>query len=198
MKILNYYIKRSKVWVANTKNYVSLLRQAISKGGSLGSHSMLRNSQYVHLGHNVKIADYFRIECYSEYLGQHLSPKLTIGDGSNIGPDFTALVADDITIGARNLFAGGVILVSENHGINPIGSDCYQKESLTTGAINIGNGCWLGQNVVVLPGVTIGERSIIGANAVVSNDIPPYSIAVGMPAKVIKRFNLDTNNWEKV
>lgn len=88
--------------------------------------------------------------------------------------------------------------MSENHVINPIGSDCYQKELLTTGAINIGNGCWLGQNVVVLPGVTIGERSIIGANAVVSNDIPPYSIAVGMPAKVIKRFNLDTNNWEKV
>ena len=61
MKILSYYIKKSKVWVANTKNYISLLRQAISKGGSLGSHSTLRNSQYVHLGYNVKIADYFRI-----------------------------------------------------------------------------------------------------------------------------------------
>ena len=57
---------------------------------------------------------------------------------------------------------------------------------------------WIGDNVVVLPGVTIGRGSIVAANAVVSKDIPAYSIAVGIPAKVIKRWNEHQNQWVKV
>ena len=57
---------------------------------------------------------------------------------------------------------------------------------------------WLGDNVTVLPGVTIGRGSIIGSNAVVSKSIPPYSIAVGIPARVIKRWDEETKSWRKV
>ena len=55
--------------------------------------------------------------------------------------------------------------------------------------ITIGNDVWLGAGVIVLPGITIGECSVIGAGAVVTKDIPPYSIAVGNPARVIKTIN---------
>ena len=57
---------------------------------------------------------------------------------------------------------------------------------------------WLGEHVSVLMGVTIGEGSIIGANSVVSKDIPAYTIAVGVPAKVIKKFNFEIQKWETV
>ena len=60
------------------------------------------------------------------------------------------------------------------------------------------NICWVGEKVIIMPGVTIGDRSIIGAGAIVTRDIPPYSIAVGNPAKVIKRYNFKTHSWEKV
>ena len=57
---------------------------------------------------------------------------------------------------------------------------------------------WIGDNVTVLPGVTIGKGSIIGSNAVVSKSIPPYSIAVGIPARVIKQWNPENQRWEFV
>jgi lipopolysaccharide O-acetyltransferase len=72
----------------------------------------------------------------------------------------------------------------------------YQQ--LQTGPITIGEGCWIGQNVIVLPDVNIGDKCVIGANSVVTKDIPSYSIAVGMPAKVIKKYNFELHRWVKV
>ena len=62
----------------------------------------------------------------------------------------------------------------------------------------ISDGVWLGENVSVLPGSHIVEKTIIGANSVVNGDIPPYSIAVGSPAKVIKKYNFQNKSWEKI
>lgn len=64
--------------------------------------------------------------------------------------------------------------------------------------IKIGRGCWIGQNVVVMPGVTIGEMSIIGANSVVTSNIPERSIAMGTPARVMKRWDEQKKDWVKV
>jgi acetyltransferase-like isoleucine patch superfamily enzyme len=63
--------------------------------------------------------------------------------------------------------------------------------------VAIGRNSWLGQNAVVLPGVTIGEHCVIGANSVVNRSIPDFSIAVGTPARVVKTFNRQTKRWEK-
>jgi acetyltransferase-like isoleucine patch superfamily enzyme len=64
--------------------------------------------------------------------------------------------------------------------------------------IVIKRGCWIGQNVVIMPGVTIGELSIIGANSVVTGNIPPRSIAVGAPARVIKTWDAASRAWVPV
>ncbi len=64
--------------------------------------------------------------------------------------------------------------------------------------VRIGAGAWLGQNVVVMPGVTIGCNAVIGANSVVTSDVPDHSVAVGAPARLIRRFNCACNRWEKV
>ena len=63
--------------------------------------------------------------------------------------------------------------------------------------VRIGEGSWLGENVCVI-GANIGKHCVIGANSVVTHDIPDYSIAVGVPAKVIKKYNFETKVWEKV
>ena len=64
--------------------------------------------------------------------------------------------------------------------------------------VSIGNNVWIGEHVSILPGVTIGEGSVIGANSVVSKSIPPYSIAVGSPAKVIKKYDFEKSVVELV
>ncbi|MFW2124843.1 acetyltransferase, partial [Acinetobacter ursingii] len=69
--------------------------------------------------------------------------------------------------------------------------------TLSVKSVKIQNNVWLGEFVSVLPGVTIGEGTIVGANSVVTKSLPPYVIAVGSPAKPIKFYNFDTRKWEK-
>lgn len=64
--------------------------------------------------------------------------------------------------------------------------------------VHIGDGSWLGTHVVIAGNITIGKHCVIGANSVVTKDIPDYSVAVGIPAKVVKRYNFDTKCWECV
>ncbi len=64
--------------------------------------------------------------------------------------------------------------------------------------VTIEDNVWIGEFVSILPGVTIGTGSIIGANSVVNKSIPPYCMAVGSPAKIIKNFNFETNRWERI
>lgn len=62
--------------------------------------------------------------------------------------------------------------------------------------VRIGEGAWLGENVCII-GASVGKQSVIGANSVVSKDIPDYCVAVGAPAIIVKRYNFDKNQWEK-
>lgn len=130
--------------------------------------------------------------------GGVFSPELVIEDGVNIQYGFTALVTDLLFIGKNSILASNVSLITENHGMNPESDMPYHAQPLTTGPIIIGEGCWLGQNVCVLPNVTIGNKCIIATNAVVTSDIPDFSIAAGCPAKIIKRYNFQEHKWERV
>jgi len=72
------------------------------------------------------------------------------------------------------------------------------EQKVTTAPIVIEDEVWLGANVVVVAGVTIGKHSVVAAGAVVTKSIPPYSVAVGNPARVIKQYNFETKKWERV
>ena len=64
--------------------------------------------------------------------------------------------------------------------------------------ISIEDGVWIGNNVLIMPGVKIGKKAIIGAGSVVTRDVPPYTIAVGNPARVIKQFNMEKQQWVSI
>lgn len=72
------------------------------------------------------------------------------------------------------------------------------NQKLVGKEVRIKSGCWIGEKCILLQGVTIGKKSIIGAGSVVTKDIPDYSIAVGNPARVIKRYNFESHNWERI
>lgn len=82
--------------------------------------------------------------------------------------------------------------------MNPESELPYMRQPLESKPVSIGDGCWIGEKVCILPGVTIGKKCIIGAGSVVIKSIPDYSIAAGNPAKVIKQYNFENHNWEKV
>ena len=95
------------------------------------------------------------------------------------------------SIGKNTMFGGNCTIVSADHDINDRPS--LRDSAHKIGNIIIGDNCWIGANCVITKGVKIGEGSIIGACSVVTNDIPPYSIAVGTPARVIKQRILKNN-----
>lgn len=157
---------------------------------------ILNNPEYIHLDKYVRIKEGARIECYDRFAGNMLSPRLSIEEKVIIGYNFSCLVADKVRIGKDTILASNVLITSENHGINPEIDIPYYEQELSIGPVSIGEGCWIGEKVIILPNVNIGKKCVIAAGAIVTKDIPDYSIAAGIPAKVIKKYNFEKHEWE--
>ncbi len=114
--------------------------------------------------------------------------------GAHCFMNFNFTVQDDapVTIGDHNCFGPNVTIVTPMHPMLPeerrglVCSDGVERFLCYAKPVNIGNDCWFGANVVVCPGVTIGDNCVIGAGSVVTKDIPSNSFAAGIPAKVIR------------
>ncbi|MEB3341989.1 acyltransferase [Okeania sp.] len=132
----------------------------------------------------IKIGNKSRLERGVD-IRVHDEGLIVIGDRTNIGP-YTCLSGRNIVIGNDCLIASHTGIYANNH----IYSDPNRKikeQGRSYQGIVIEDDCWLGSGVRVVDGVRIGKGSVIGAGAVVTKDIPPYSIAVGVPAKVISQ-----------
>lgn len=114
-----------------------------------------------------------------------IDTKIHIDEGTFIGPYVCLAGPGNIKIGKWCLIAAHVGIFANNH-IFDDPTQNIEDQGLTRQGIVIEDDCWLGHAVTVLDGVTIGKGSVIGAGAVVTKDIPPFSIAVGVPAKVVK------------
>lgn len=102
------------------------------------------------------------------------------------------VIEDDV------MFASNINLTDALHGYEDANIPYKYQKMVRNESITVGRGSWIGQNVLILPGVSIGEQCIIGANSTVSHSIPDRCIAVGSPARVISRWSEDTRQWEKV
>lgn len=165
----------------------------------LGTNSIIKRplrikGHGVCIGKNVIIQEYCWIEC--QPLTNNLNPKLTIEDGCIIG-HFNEIYSTKCIIIEKNVLTAVRVYISDNlHGYENLNIPILKQSIVQKGTVRIGEGSWLGVGVAVI-GANIGKHCVIGANAVVTHDIPDYSVAVGIPAKVIKRYNQISNSWEK-
>jgi acetyltransferase-like isoleucine patch superfamily enzyme len=165
LKLFFYYFILSKLPSARFTSIFSKLRvkylQHVLKIMKVGGNSAM-------VGSNV-------------YLGK--ANKITFGSGCRINEK---VYLEEVTIGNDVLIAPNVSILSRMHEFSrtdiPITQQGYKKEKMVT----IGNDVWLGRNVVVMPGVNIGDGAIVGAGSVVTNDVASYTVVGGIPAKVIK------------
>tara|TARA_R110002126_G_scaffold129572_2_gene272445 strand:+ start:18498 stop:19115 length:618 start_codon:yes stop_codon:yes gene_type:complete len=118
-----------------------------------------------------------------------------IGDRTKIGLSNT--IIGPVVIGNDIRLAQNITLSGLNHNYEDVSLPIH-VQGVSTSTIVIEDDSWLGANVVVVAGVTIGKHSIIAAGSIVTKDIPPYSVAVGNPARVLKQYNHETKVWEKV
>lgn len=91
-----------------------------------------------------------------------------------------------VEIGNDSLIAAHVVITSETHDIDAIGKGLLYRQTRQTKSVIIGNNVWIGSGAVILPGITIGDNSVVAAGAVVTKDIEPNSLAVGVPARIVR------------
>lgn len=184
------------------KIFSQFIRRRFSFGAGLLFHrdADLKGLQCAKIGSHFNVGKRARIEIIRLHNGVRYAPKLVIGSRVSMQDDVHIGCVENINIGDDVLIASKVYISDHNHGSY---SGLFQEDAhipprlrrISTNPVLIGRNVWIGESVVVLAGVEIGEFSIIGANSVVTSDIPAYSIAVGSPARVIKRYNLSDQIW---
>ena len=111
--------------------------------------------------------------------------------------DYNHIIATrKILIGKSVLTANHVYITDNLHGYKDVTVPIICQPITQLNDVIIGDGSWIGENVCII-GASIGKHCVIGANAVVTKDIPDYCVAVGVPAKVIKLFDFNTNTWRR-
>lgn len=161
----------------------------------------VRGKQYIEIEKGFTTGFNCRLDVFNH---NNLEGKLLkIGTNVEINDNVHIAAVEKIIIGNNVLIASKVYIADHNHGsykgsVHDSPLTIPNSRKIYTNPIIIEDNVWLGEFVCVLQGVTIGEGCIIGAMSVVNRDIPAYSIAVGSPAKVIKKYNFDTEKWVKV
>ena len=162
----------------------------------------VRGKQYIKIGKgfttgfNCRI-DALNINNFGEKYLIEIGENVEINDEVHIGATQKIIIEDNVLIASK------VYISDHNHGSykgdeqdSPM--SIPKERKIYSSPIKIEKNVWIGELCCILQGVTIGEGSIIGAMSVVTKDIPPYTIAVGSPAKLIKRYNFKTKKWDKL
>lgn len=163
---------------------------------------VLRGKKYIDFGHNLTTGYWCRFEVFPKDNQNYR--RIIFGNNIQVN-DFVHISAiNHVDIGDNCLLASHVYISDNSHGLyigTPNDSDPNtpptQREYITK-AVHIGSNCWIGEGVIILPGVTIGSGCIIGAHSVVNKYIPDNSIAAGTPAKIIKQYNFEKKCWERI
>lgn len=160
----------------------------------------IRGRRYIKWGTNFRAGFGCRLEAYPE------NGEIALKIGNNVQlHDYVHITASSkVIIGNDVLMASKIYISDTVHGSYSGDMDDSDpsvppgSRKISSRSVIIGDRVWLGEFVSVLPGVTIGEGTIVGANSVVSKNLPANVIAVGIPAKPIKKFNFEAKRWELI
>jgi acetyltransferase-like isoleucine patch superfamily enzyme len=156
---------------------------------------LLNNPRFMHIGNNVAIGQGVRMEALVTN-GKRI-PELRIGDNVNIEQNVHLICHSRLIIGNDVSITGHCAIVDVTHpyaNVNDpvkIGARILDEDSF----VEIGKGSFLGFGALVMPNVRIGDYCIVGANSVVTKDVPDYSVVAGNPAKILRHYNSLTGEW---
>ena len=155
------------------------------------------NEQFIHIGTGTMFGPYVTLSagmvpgqaCISDPVVS-IGDRCLIGKGSGIVGHFEIVIGNDVWTGHH------VYITDQNHDYHDVTTP-ISRQSMPERSVTIGDGSWLGHGAVVLPGSRIGKHVVVGANSVVSGELPDYCVAVGSPARVIKQWTAE-RGWFRV
>ena len=180
-------------WVRRLARYseTQLLRSSLKSCGRnfrLEHGSRVTYPEFISIGNDVAINSHVWF-CLVPPVGNASAPHLNMGDGTYIGRFSSVACASEIVIGNDVLISDRVFITDHLHGFSDIAKPISCQPMYSPGPVIIGCGTWIGIGACVLPNVKIGRNCVIGANAVVTHDIPDYQVAVGAPARIVGRVD---------
>lgn len=166
-----------------------------------GKHTLILRPLLLEGKNNISIGErtfiYDQVWLAAMPLSENKKPELRIGAKCGIGHFNHIYATNRIVIEDSVLTADKVYISDTLHTYKNPNVPIKEQKVFSPKEVIIGEGSWLGENVCVI-GASIGKHCTIGANSVVTHDIPDYCVAVGSPARVIKQYNFKTQQWEKV
>jgi len=183
--------------------FYPLIIKKVGKGVAFGHHITLRHPHRITIGDNSFVDDYAVLDAKTEEdLGISISGNVIVGrntilsckggtiwldEYANVSSNCTLLSETKIYIGKYAFLAGHCYLVAGgNHSFDRIDIPIMHQPSMAKGGIIVGDDCWLGASTVLLDGVSLGKGCVIGAGAVVTKSLSSYSVAVGIPARMVR------------
>lgn len=165
--------------------------------GRKGKHSLVIPPLKYNHPENITILDNAVVQKYGWLYCCNVDSHIIIEKNVQIGHFFHCVALKEVHISESVLIADKVFLSDCTHNYADITRSIIESGISHLANVNIGAGSWIGEGVSIL-GVSIGKHCIIGANSVVTKDIPDYCVVAGNPARIIKKYNADTNFWETV
>lgn len=170
---------------------------AFDKSSYMAKPLRLVKPKFIKIGKKVYILNHARMECVRQWRDASHKGEIIIGDGTSIEQNSHIIAADTLEIGKDVTISAFVYIADCGHGIEDVTSGSMDNK-LQVKKTKICDGAFIGIGARIMPGVTVGEHAIVGANAVVTKDVPAYTVVGGVPAKPIKKYNFDKKEWEKV
>ncbi|MFT6985479.1 MAG: acetyltransferase-like isoleucine patch superfamily enzyme [Psychromonas sp.] len=152
--------------------------------------------EFISLGAGVIIWDAARIEAVHNYGEQNFNPSIILGNGVSIQQRCHITAAGELTVGDNTLISFDVMIQDTDHGYQnlemPIG-----EQPLIVKKTKIGNNCFIGSGAKIQAGTILGKHCVVGTNAVVRGVFPDYCVIVGIPARIIKRYDESLKEWRR-
>ncbi|ELM3749663.1 acyltransferase [Aeromonas hydrophila] len=154
----------------------------------IGPVTYLSGVSHLFFGKKVRIYPHARIES--------LGGRVVIGDNVSIGQNIHIISTQEVFIGKDTTISSNVFISDTDHCYTELGKHIMEQPVSNKKTI-ISDNCFIGFGVAILPGSILGKQCVVGANSVVKGSYPDYSVIVGSPAVIVKRFDLKTNSWRK-
>jgi acetyltransferase-like isoleucine patch superfamily enzyme len=164
------------------------------KGSRIIKPMRIINHKHIHIGNNVNILNNARMEAERKWQDKELNGEIIIGDNTSIEQGCHIIAADKLEIGKDCVISSNVYISDCAHEYKDIKTH-IMKQPLIIKKTKIGDGVFIGIGAKIMCGVTLGDKCIIGAGAVVTKDVPECCIVTGVPAKIIKSYDGVLDEW---
>ncbi len=167
----------------------------IGQGARIRAPRKIDGSQFISIGDGTHILPHGWLCCLDKWRDSAFSPNMRIGDNVYIGHYCCITCISEIIIDDGCVLSEHVYITDCSHGLDPACGPILDQPLSSKGSVHLGKQCFLGYRAVIMPGVSLGDYCVVGANSVVTRSFPAYSMVAGSPARMIKQYSLSGRKW---